>query len=90
MLFHVSALVFVKCSFNGMEAGQKHVTMLMQDDISLCYDCGEGLARATQLIPEAEQRNRALARSNYFHLDPPGWAQSKYDCSVSTKLSTFD
>ena len=40
-----------------------------QDDISLCYECGEGLARATQLILEAEERNRAgLARSNYFHL----------------------
>ena len=42
---------------------------MWQDDISLCYDCGEGLARATQLILEAEERKRAgLARSNYFHL----------------------
>ena len=43
--------------------------MLVKDDNSLCYDCGESLAGATQLILEAEERNRAgLARSNYFHL----------------------
>ena len=68
----------VESSFNGMEARQKHRKMLMQDGISLCYDCGEFLAGATQLIPEAEERNRALARSNYFHLDPPQWAQPEF------------
>ena len=51
--------------------------MLVKDDISLCYDCAESLAGATQLILEAEERKRAgQARSNYFHSAGPSTSYS--------------
>ena len=53
--------------------------MLVRDDISLCYDCGESLAGATQLILEAEERKRAgQARSNYFHLPHSAGPSTSY------------
>ena len=64
--------------------------MLVQDDISLCYECVEGLARATQLILEAEERNRAgLARSNYFHLAQCPHSARPTTASLSKTFDNF-